>query len=171
MRARSRPRMAKRKAAKASTKKTAKTAKKTAKRLAKGSAKKAARAGALVGTLGMVTLHVNDIRRSVAFYRDVLGLRVMGEVLDTPDFGWAEIEVAPRVKLGLHADVGKMEEGARPPGGATGFYFAVADVDAVVKRLKAKGAKVVDEPADKSYGRDAYVEDPDGNVIAILTPS
>lgn len=127
------------------------------------------RPGALAGTLGMVTLHVHDIGRAAAFYRDVLGLRV-GDVLETPEMGWVEVEVAPGVKLGLHADKGGLEEGARPPGGASGFYFVVPDVDAAIRKLRERGAKVVDEPTDRPYGRDAAIEDTEGNVLALLTP-
>ncbi|HWH09344.1 MAG TPA: VOC family protein, partial [Candidatus Thermoplasmatota archaeon] len=112
---------------------------------------------------------VHDVHRAVAFYRDALGFRA-GDVLDTPEFGWAEVEVARGVKLGLHADKGNAEEGARPPGGASGFYFVVPDVDKAVERLRGMGVKVVDEPADKPYGRDACIEDPDGNVLALMTP-
>lgn len=124
----------------------------------------------LVGTLGMVTLHVKDIQRSVKFYRDTLGLKV-GDVFDTPEMGWAEFEVAPNLKLGLHADKHGMEVGGRAPGGATGFYFAVPNVDKAIEQLRAKGVRIEDEPEDKPYGRDACIADPDGNVIAILTPS
>lgn len=154
------------KAARASAKKA------TRKRASRKASRKTARraAGPVVGTLGMVTLHVSDIQRAVKFYRDTLGLRA-GDVMDTPETGWAEIEVARGLKLGLHADKGKMEEGARAPGGATGFYFVVRDVDAAVETLRARGVTIEDKPTDRPYGRDAYIEDPDGNVIALLTPS
>lgn len=160
--------MARRAAAKKGARKTARTAKRTP---ARKTVKKAARrASAPVGgTLGMVTLHVHDLQRAVAFYRDVLGFRA-GDVFDAPELGWAELEVARGVKLGLHADKANLEEGARPPGGASGFYFVVPDVDKAIAALRARGVRVVDEPADKPYGRDACIEDPDGNVLALVTP-
>ena len=125
----------------------------------------------LVGQLGLVTLHVHDIQRSVRFYRDTLGLALQGEVFDVPGIGWAEIEVGPGLKLGLHQDKNGTEEGCRAPGGASGFYFAVPNVDKAIEQLRMRGVKVVDEPADKPYGRDACIEDPDGNVLALVTPS
>lgn len=155
--------MARKAAAKKGAKKAARTTKK-ARRVAPRR-----KAAPLAGTLGMVTLHVHDLQRALKFYRDALGLKV-GDVIETPEFGWAEVEVAPRVKLGLHADPHGVEEGARAPGGASGFYFVVPNVDKAIEKLRARGVKVVDEPADKSYGRDACVEDPDGNVIALMTP-
>ena len=146
-----------------------KIAKKAAKKTArKGPRKAAKKATPLGGTLGMVTLHVHDFRRAVMFYRDTMGLRA-GDVIDTPDFGWAEFHVASNVILGLHADKKGLEEGARPPGGSSGFYFVVPNVDRAIERLRAKGAKVVDEPTDLSFGRVGAIEDPDGNVLSLLT--
>ena len=126
---------------------------------------------AIVGQLGLVTLHVHDIQRSVRFYRDTIGLPLHGDVLDVPGMGWAELEVGGGLRLGLHEDKDGIEEGCRPPGGASGFYFAVPNVDKAIEQLRAAGVRVVDEPADKPYGRDACIEDPDGNVLALVTPS
>ncbi len=123
---------------------------------------------ALVGQLGLVTLHVTNIQRAAAFYRDVLGLE-SGDVIDTPEMGWAEFIAAPGIKLGLHEDKNGTEAGSRAPGGATGFYFTVPDVDAAITTLRSRGVKIVDEPEDKPYGRDAAFEDPDGNVLAVGT--
>lgn len=162
--------MAKKKTARTAKRTTAKkTARKTAKPKAKAAARRApARAGsALIGSLGLVTLHVTDIKEAVRFYRDALGLPA-GDVMDTPEMGWAEFNVGG-LKLGLHADPKGLEPGGRAPGGATGFYFVVKDVDASVKKLRERGVKIVDEPEDKSYGRDACFQDPDGNVIAIAS--
>lgn len=123
-----------------------------------------------LGQLGLVTLHVGDIQRAAAFYRDTLGLPV-GDVLDVPGLGWAEVEVGPGLKLGLHADKDGTEKGSRPPGGASGFYFIVPDVDAAIATLRERGVRIEDEPEDKPYGRDACILDPDGNVLALMTPS
>jgi predicted enzyme related to lactoylglutathione lyase len=88
-----------------------------------------------------------------------------------PGLQWAEFALAPGFKLGLHADPEGHEEGARSPGGASGFYFTVPDVDAAVAKLRERGVKIADEPEDKPYGRDAAFLDPDGNLIAIVAPA
>ena len=119
----------------------------------------------------MVTLHVHDLDRALTFYRDQLGLRVK-DVVDVPGvLGWAEVEVNRGLVLGPHHDRHGGEPDARPPGGPSGFYFQVPDVDAAIAKLRAKGVRVTEEPADKSYGRDACIADPDGNEIALMTPS
>jgi predicted enzyme related to lactoylglutathione lyase len=119
----------------------------------------------VIGQLGMVTLHVHDYQRALEFYRDTLEL----PLLDTmEEVGWFEVGLGP-VKLGVHADGGK-EEGARPPGHTSGFYFVVRDVDRAVATLRSRGVKITDEPSDQPYGREATITDPDGNLMALLTP-
>ncbi len=119
----------------------------------------------VIGQLGLVTLHVMDLPKAVAFYRDSLGL-TLGEHM--PEAGWAEFDLGG-VRLGIHADPKGEEVGGRRPGGASGFYFVVPDVDAAISTLRERGVAIEDEPADKPYGRDATVRDPDGNVLALVT--
>lgn len=119
-----------------------------------------------VGVLQLVTLHVRDYETSLKFYGDTLGLKLVDKVEPVK---WAQFEVAPGVTLGIHADAS--EPGARAPGGSSGFYFTVPDVDAAVAELERRGVKITEKPADKPYGRDAYFEDPSGNEIALVQPS
>lgn len=116
--------------------------------------------------LGYVILFVADLERSVAFYRDVIGLPFKLE-------GDGYVEFATRgVKFGLY-DRNRLGEltghGAEAPGRPGGeVVFLVEDVDAEAVRLRAAGATILKGPVDRAWGhRTVHVEDPDGFVVEL----
>ena len=101
---------------------------------------------------------VQDVRRSVEHYRDVLGCRT--EFLYGEPTFYAGVE---RDNVLIHLQAAK--ESRRQPGQAAMNVF-VTDVDALYQELKARGAKVLNEPKDYAYGmRDFNVHDLDGNEL------
>ncbi len=116
-----------------------------------------------------VNLIVEDVERSVAFYRDVLGAGVR---YSDPDFA--------ALKLGdldfmLHADhtydghpwYGRLTADEGRGLGAELRLFGV-DPDAVEARARERGADVVVPAADKGHGwREVMVADPDGYLWAV----
>lgn len=151
-------------AAKAKPKPVAKSKAKSA--AVKRIAPKPKAASPVIGSLALVTLHVRDAQRALEFYRDTLELPEHEHMLEA---GWLEFDTGP-LKLGIHADPERVEPGAREPGGTSGFYFRVPDCDAAVAVLRERGVKVVDEPSDMPYGREATFLDPDGNLLTLLGP-
>jgi len=119
--------------------------------------------------VSLITLGVADLERSLAFYRDGLGLpahdynhdagvvffRLEGNML---------LAIWPREELAK--DAGILPEGS----GFGGFSLAhnVADkaaVDAVFAEAVAAGAKPLKEPGDVFWGGyTAYFADPDGHM-------
>jgi lactoylglutathione lyase len=116
--------------------------------------------------LGYVILFVADLERSVAFYRDVIGLpfKLEGD-------GYAEFATRG-VKFGLY-DRNRLGEltghGAEAPGRPGGeVVFLVEDVDAEAVRLRAAGVTILKGPVDRAWGhRTVHVEDPDGFVVEL----
>jgi lactoylglutathione lyase len=116
--------------------------------------------------LGYVILFVRDLERSVAFYRDVIGLpfRLQGD-------GYVEF-ATQGAKFGLY-DRNRLEEltGQDPeppdrPGGEV--VLLVEDVDAEAARLGAAGAAILSGPVDRAWGhRTVHVLDPDGFVVEL----
>jgi predicted enzyme related to lactoylglutathione lyase len=115
-------------------------------------------------TLTMVTLHVRNLDRAMAFYRDTLGLPEGDHV---PAVKWAEFKLGS-VMLGLHEN--DTESGHRPPGGSSGFYLSVSNVDEYLRVAEKKGAKIGDKPQEFPYGRVGTLLDPDGNELMFLEP-
>jgi lactoylglutathione lyase len=115
--------------------------------------------------VGYVVLFVGDLERSIAFYRDVVGLqlRLRGD-------GYAEF-ATEGTRFGLY-ERGRLPEliGREPtvsgPGGEV--VFLVEDVDAEAERLQAAGAAILSGPVDRAWGhRTLHVEDPDGFVVEL----
>jgi len=112
----------------------------------------------------MVT--VSDMTRSVAFYRDVLGIPLKFE---SPD--WTEF-LTGATTLALHGGGQPAEAAARGNGdkiaGTCSLGFNVADVDQTYEDLKAKGAIFVMPPSQREGEgiKLAVCIDPDGLPIA-----
>jgi lactoylglutathione lyase len=102
-----------------------------------------------------IVVYVSDMQRSMAFYRDVLGLPLR---LSTP--GWSEFETGS-VRLALHRAAGSGQApqyAGRPPAGVAHLAFVVEDIQAAFKELQARGA-VFSQPPEKQVT---------GNLIAVL---
>ncbi|MDQ1500321.1 MAG: hypothetical protein QOD57_284 [Actinomycetota bacterium] len=98
-----------------------------------------------------------DYTRSVAFYRDVMGLHIYRE--------WATGTV---FFLG-----GGLLELSRSAGPVADDKFSlwlhVRDVDAEFARLAAEGVEVVEPPVTEPWGlREARVRDPDGLMLVLI---
>ena len=119
-----------------------------------------------------VNLLVADVPRSVEFYRDVFGAAVHHS---DPDF--AALRVG-RVDFMVHADHTydqhawhtELTGGVRRGLGAELRLFNL-DPDALERRAKARGARILQGSQDKPHGwRDVIVEDPDGYAWAVGMP-
>jgi len=98
---------------------------------------------------GAPVLHVADVQATAGYYRDMLGF--------TWDYGDDEYAVVWRDNAAIHL--------ARSSQGPTGIHLFqwVRDVDAYYREIRDRGARVLDEPADRSYGiREFKVRDPNG---------
>jgi len=97
-----------------------------------------------------ITIGVTDLKKSVSFYQDVLGLEKIGE---WPNYAMFDIA---GVTFGLESKA-KLE-----------ICLLVDDVDEAYQDLKDKGAKFITEPKEQPWGgRAASFFDPDGNKITI----
>ncbi len=115
---------------------------------------------------------------SLAFYRDVLGFEVRGDVgyngmrwITVGPVGQPDTSVVLEPPV---ADPGVTDEERRTivEMMAKGTYaflnLATPDIDSTFEKLEARGAEVVQEPTDQPYGvRDCAFRDPAGNLIRI----
>lgn len=117
--------------------------------------------------IGHVHLKVTDLDRSIAFYRDVIGLEIMQHYGDQAAFLSAG---------GYHHHIGlntwHSKDGPHPNPRAPGLYhtaFLYPDRKALAKALKtALDAGVeVEGAADHGVSEAVYFSDPDGNGIEI----
>ena len=118
-----------------------------------------------------VMVRVSDMRRSVAFYRDTLGLPLKFE---SP--GWSEFETGATT-LALHASAPPAagSEAARPAAPAAGtcaLGFSVPDLNRTYAELRERGARFVVPPTEQPNEgiRLAVCTDPDGLTISFAEP-
>jgi lactoylglutathione lyase len=116
--------------------------------------------------VGYVILFVADLERSVAFYRDVIGVpfRLRGDGYVELATEGARFGLYDRNRLGELT--GQDSTTPNRPGGEV--VFLVGDVDAEAERLRAAGATILKGPVDRAWGhRTLHVEDPDGFVVEL----
>jgi catechol 2,3-dioxygenase-like lactoylglutathione lyase family enzyme len=120
----------------------------------------------LPNKLGVVMITVSDMERSVAFYRDTLGLPLR---FQSPE--WSEF-ATEGVTLALHGG-GAPRTGAPvggpPQAGRVSTGWGVDDLAAVYAALKAKGVRFVMEPTTREGEgiRLAVFLDPDGCALSL----
>ena len=95
----------------------------------------------------------------VAWYREVLGLRVLVRVVDD---GYALFE-AGDTRLAVLQRPAPGE-----PSGRWSLGFEVADLDEVHARLKAAGAATSDPSVHAEGFRELVIRDPDGNRLRLF---
>jgi catechol 2,3-dioxygenase-like lactoylglutathione lyase family enzyme len=115
-----------------------------------------------VRTLGVhhVSIKVGDTREAIRFYCDVLGLSARS---DRPDLGFG----------GAWLDAGGQQvhlvEGELPQDQGQHFALQVDDLGAAIDELRSRGVSVSD-PIPIASAQQAFVNDPDGNLIELHQP-
>lgn len=112
---------------------------------------------------------VNDLHKSLAFYRDVLGF--------TPRERWEQDGVLQGIELVAGSVVfwlgqDDWQKGRdRVKGLGFRMYCATSqDIDALAARVRAGGGTIVEEPRDEPWGGRAFgVRDPDGFTITFAS--
>lgn len=119
--------------------------------------------------LDYAVLVVADVDRSVAFYTELLGLRLAHRSgpyaqLDT---GTCRLSLYQRDAMAQTLGRDRLEPPA-PDAVAFEIGFKVDDVDAAYDELTAAGAEPAVPPATRPWGqRTAYLADPDGHLVEL----
>ena len=121
--------------------------------------------------LTFVALSVSNLARSLAFYRDVLGLPLRDESHDAELndlwFGGPHAAYSWTDGAFMHFALYPCREPQRPVSTAAQIGFHVADFGAVHARVVEAGFRVVQSPRDEPWGITARYLDPDGNIVSI----
>ncbi len=112
--------------------------------------------------IGVVMLGVTEMGRSLAFYRDKLGLGLKGQ-----NEGFAFLDTGG-VMLCLSEALGRLGD---PIPGATEVVFSVDDVRGAHEALRARGVAFTHEPRTVTGPMwAANFNDPDGHKLSIFGP-
>lgn len=119
--------------------------------------------------LAHIVLYVRDLERSLRFYRDVVGLTLLGSIFD----GRAAMLSGGRT----HHELLLIEVGAAPgplQGHRVGLYhvgWKIGDslevLRAMKQRLESQGVPI-DGMSDHTVSKSLYVRDPDGNEVELF---
>jgi uncharacterized glyoxalase superfamily protein PhnB len=115
------------------------------------------------------SLTVNDLRKSLAWYRDVVGFTVHQEYEREGKLMAVALK-AGDVRILLGQDDGAKGWDRRKGEGFSLQLMTTQDVDEIAKRIKERGGTLESEPADMPWGARVFrVQDPDGFNLAIST--
>jgi catechol 2,3-dioxygenase-like lactoylglutathione lyase family enzyme len=121
----------------------------------------------------LITLCVDDLQRSLQFYRDGLGLKSDGVVGEGFEHGAvAFFELQSGLKLALWPRASLAHDSGLPLTGPSATDFSLGhnvasreEVDAVMAQARAAGARIVKPAQDTFWGGYAgYFQDPDQHV-------
>lgn len=142
-----------------------------------------------INVLDHISVTVSDMERSLAFYRDLLGMkeverhRLEGETISKmagkPGVVMQVVRLAapetPGVLLDLQqymAPEGKISNAQLGDVGHAHFCFGVPDLPAAYEELQAKGVEFVSEPVSFDLGWAeldvVFFKDPDGFILELM---
>lgn len=123
--------------------------------------------------ISFVTLCVDNLEKSLEFYRDGLGLETQGIVGSRFDHGAVVFfDMQPGLKLALWPRKSLAHDTGLPLGTASATEFALAhnvssrgEVDIVMEQARRAGAAIA-KPAGETFwgGYAGYFQDPDGHL-------
>ena len=125
----------------------------------------------------VVTLGVDDLERSLKFYRDGLGLRTEGILGTEFEHGAvAFFELQHGLKLAIWPRKSLAHDSGLPPGAPSATEFSIghnvaskAEVDALMAQAKGAGATIVKSAQDTFWGGYAgYFQDPDQHLWEVV---
>jgi methylmalonyl-CoA/ethylmalonyl-CoA epimerase len=117
-----------------------------------------------LGQIGQIAVPVSDIKRAIAFYRDILGMRFLFQA--PPGLGFFD---CAGVRLMLDAPAK-----AESQNYSSVIYYKVSDLHAAFETLSTRGVRFEAEPHLLAKLPDhelwmAFFRDPDGNLLALMS--
>lgn len=119
-----------------------------------------------------VSLSCDDLQKSLAWYRDVVGFHAAQEYPGADGIVRAVRLVAGDVRLLIGQDDGA-KGGNRKKGVGFSLHVTTAqDIDELAARIKESGGVLEDEPMDAPWGPRLFrIRDPDGVLLTVSSAS
>jgi lactoylglutathione lyase len=108
--------------------------------------------------IGAVILLSSDMKRSIKFYKDVLGMELKQRSKD-----WVEFSRQGTV-LALHPTKKKRMK----KNNSMLVGFNISDLQALCNGLKKKKVKFYKKITTEKFGKHAIIKDPDGHLISLV---
>ena len=115
----------------------------------------------MLNKFSFISYYVSNLQRSIIFYRDLLGLKLL-----LSNDTWAEFNVdGQRLAINEKKDSTNLEG----PSGAT-VYFEAIPIEAMVETLSKKGISFHKDIEIYSYGKLIHFTDIDNNSLGLYEP-
>lgn len=127
--------------------------------------------------IAMITIGVDDLERSLRFYRDGLGLKTEGVIGKEFEHGAvAFFDLQAGLKLAIWPRKSIAQDSGLFPGSRSATEFTLghnvsskAEVDAVMRQANSAGAVIVKSAQDTFWGGyGGYFQDPDGHLWEVV---
>ncbi len=116
--------------------------------------------------INTIRIFISDLEKALEFYQKILKLNVISKDLNS---GWAQIEAAPAVYLGLEVLSQNEDEFTKLVGRFTGVSFGVDDIHTSYQQLSRLGVDFLGPPQTQSWGGIlAHFKDPDLNTLTLV---
>ena len=126
--------------------------------------------------LGAVTVLVDDYDAGIAFFRGVLGFRLVEDTTQGGGRRWVTVAAsddpaATRLLLARPKDEAERAALGRQAGGRVGFFLETDDFPRDHARMLDAGVRFREAPRHEPYGTVAVFEDPWGNPWDLIQPA
>jgi len=122
----------------------------------------------MMSKVGYSRIVVSDLKRSIEFYRDILGVPLKYAAEDWAEFATLGTRLALKAGAPPVAAIPEKNHDGQPIAGRVGISFEVKNLDEVYRDLSSRGVKFTQPPTeDGPGGRMATLLDPDGLEIAL----
>jgi catechol 2,3-dioxygenase-like lactoylglutathione lyase family enzyme len=110
-------------------------------------------------------IYSRDVAASLSFYQGLLGLELLEEYRHQGRLVYARLRSpGSKTTIAIHG----LEPGKTLQTGGVRLYFEARNLEALCKRLAAKGAVFSKPPAVMPWGwKHAYLDDPDGHEVSL----
>ena len=115
----------------------------------------------MINKISFISYSVYDLERSIVFYRDLLGLKLL-----LNNDAWAEFNIDGQ-RLAIHQK--KINSDVNNQSGTTVFFEAIP-IENMVKALQSKGIIFNGEVEVYPYGKLILFSDPDNNSLGLYEP-
>lgn len=131
----------------------------------------------MITNISIVSVFVQDIDASKAFYLDVLGFAEHTDVTVGDGYRWCTVKHPSQPELQVHLsvpgppispDMVAAMKRAQAEGGMFGLGLSVDDCRKTYEDLLAKGVEFVQAPQERPYGVEAVARDNSGNWMVLV---
>ena len=123
----------------------------------------------LVSGLLHVRMRVNDLERTVNFYREILGLSEVRRIV-SPRGSKIAYLTAPGSETELEISEFPASGSVSVPPDLVHLAFKVDNMGQTLERLKAQGVPVTDGPTETDHSIFIFIDAPEGYEIELIAP-